>query len=279
MSPRPARQLGPMGAIIVTLVATVAVTLPVTVFAALDGPSDNLQQHPLAASRSQSRDLLKAGRYADIESRMSGLQRAYETGSLDDYTLLQQFYAFMVPDRSLQHHLDAWISNYPDSYAAHVARGIFFFGYGLQTRGNRLTAHTTPEQMHGMQAYLQTAAQDLKPSIALTSKPMVTYNLLIRMAMEYGREEETRSYLNAALALDPQAFIARRPYMRSLESRWGGDISKMESFLEASRSAGLTPAQIQDLTSIVREERLWLTRWSVQAGDTAVDQDSGELKW
>ncbi|HEY4213752.1 MAG TPA: M56 family metallopeptidase [Steroidobacteraceae bacterium] len=273
MAPCRSRPLGTTGSIVITaaaalaLSAQVAAAMTVALFPTLS------QRSALSADRNLTRQLLRQGQYAALEARLSNFQRAYEAGSLDDFSLLQEFNAFLVADASLPQQFDGWIAARPDSYSARTARGMFFLGSGLQTRGDRFTAYTTQEQLRGMRAYLLRAKQDLEASLELTAKPMVSYNLLIRISMEYGHQDQTHAYLNAALQLDPAAFIARRPYMRSLGTRWGGSVQQMQEFLDLSRDVGLSAIQIHDLDVMVRGEKIWRARWpDVQTGAAVDDQ-------
>ena len=90
------------------------------------------------ASRRDSRELLQAGRYADLDARMNGFQQAYRSGAIDDLELLREFGAFARTDSALQDKLDAWVQEYPGSYAAHLARGIYYFRCGVVTRGTKI---------------------------------------------------------------------------------------------------------------------------------------------
>ena len=69
-----------------------------------------------------------------------------------------------------------------------------------------------------------------------------------------------RELLSAALQLDPISIMVRRPYMMTLETRWGGSLGEMTSFLEESRKAGLPADQLQSLGAMIDKERQWRNR-------------------
>jgi hypothetical protein len=160
----------------------------------------------------------------------------------------------------LQSNFDAWLTVYPNSYAAHLARGIYYFKSGVQTRGKRYIEHTTQEQIRGMRLYLSKSRLDLQESLAMDTKPMVSYSYLIRVGMELGEADANRTLFDAALKLDSVALIARRPYLNSLETRWGGSLEVMLAFMQESRNAGLTDSQLAVLQQLVDGEREWLKR-------------------
>jgi Domain of unknown function (DUF4034) len=221
----------------------------------------------------QSRSLLSKGRYAELDQRMNGFQQDYRNGSLDEVTLLQAFGAFSIVDPALQSNFDAWIAAYPSSYAAHLARGICYFKYGVQTRGKRFIEHTTQEQIRGMRFYLSKSRLDLQTSLAMNAKPMVSYHYLIRIGMEFGELDANRALLDAALKLESVALIVRRPYLNSLETRWRGSLEAMLAFMHESRNAGLTDSQLAVLQKLVDGERERLKRRQRDVDSTTADRD------
>jgi hypothetical protein len=76
--------------------------------------------------------------------------------------------------------------------------------------------------------------------------------------MELGERDRNRDWLDQATALDADSIVIRRPYMISLETRWGGSLDAMEAFLDASRQAGASPAHLWMLQKLIDRERVWL---------------------
>jgi tetratricopeptide (TPR) repeat protein len=265
MTAHPHRALGAAAASLLSITAAVTLLVPVALGAALALTPETVQTEGADAAQSQarsaiaeSRSLLKAGRYAELDQRMNGFQEAYRAGTLDELELQRAFNAFLLADPPLAAQFDAWLTSFPGSYAARVAHGIYYFKCGVQTRGTRFAAHTTEEQFRGMKLYLEKSRQDFEASLAMDPKPMLSYNFLIRISVEYARHADARSALDAALRLDPTALLARRPYMISLETRWGGSLNEMLDFLEQSRAAGLPEGKLANLQALIDGERKWL---------------------
>ena len=267
MTPRRLRQLGAVGTSLISSAALALLLVPILLGATLAMTARaQAQQSDVAQDVRHTRLLLRRGSYAQLEERMNDFQAAYRRGALDDASLLQEFGAFELADPAMEPNLDAWVATYPTSYAAHLARGLHYFKAGVQTRGAQFGEHTTNEQWRGMQIYLDKARQDLQDSLTLESKPMLTYSLLMRIAMQRGEPQTEKTLLETALALDPQALVPRRAYMTSLETRWGGSLDKMIAFLQSSRDAGLSADQLAQLQKFIDAERVWLnTRGSPAA--------------
>ncbi len=240
---------------------TEAPPAPLASSSAAPGAVPNGRRAQLRAEANLTRGLLEQGNYAELDWRMNGFQRAYEAHTLDEDGLLRAFAAFNVTDPALQVSLDAWVRAFPRSYAARLARGTYYFTSGTQTRGTKDVRHTTDAQWIGMAVYYGKARDDLRASLALDSKPLLTYNLLIRISMENGTRARSRSLLDAALKIDPTAMSVRRAYMRSLETRWGGNLDEMLAFMQETRSAGISDEQLSSLQRLIDEERGWLARY------------------
>jgi hypothetical protein len=233
-------------------------------------PSSPLSPAQIAARR-ESFELLVTGRYAELDVRMNGFQQAYKMGSLVDLELLREFGAFARTDSRLQADLDAWVQEYPASYAARLARGIYYSRCGLVTRGNRYINRTTAEQIRGMKVYLARAREDLLASLPLDAMPLISYRYLIVIGMEFGERGKNRDWLAKATALNPDSIVIRRPYMVSLETRWGGSLDAMQKFLDESREAGSSPDHLRMLAELIDRERQWLQKKSASADSEGDD--------
>jgi beta-lactamase regulating signal transducer with metallopeptidase domain len=260
MTPGIVRNLGALRTVLLAAVAAAVVLGPVaigSVFAAAPGA---VPEVPQRAAVQLSRNLLQRGQYAELDRRMNGFQRGYEARSLDEAGLLRAFAAFDVVDPALAANFDAWVKAFPHSYAAHLARGTYYFTCGTQTRGGKGIGHTTEAQLTGMNLYFGKAQSDLTDSLALTAKPLLSYNVLIRVQMATGNPQAMRALLNAALKVDPMAMSVRRAYLRSLQTRWGGSLNQMLAFMDATRKIGLPEDQLWTLDKLIDEERQWLVR-------------------
>jgi len=202
-----------------------------------------------------SRELLDQGRYDVLDRRMNGYELAYEAGTLGENGLLRAFAPLTGADPLLQPELNAWVRAFPGSYAAHLARGSSLFALGAEARGRRSVEHTSDQQFADMAVYYRRAQADLVRSESLSAKPLLTYNVLIRISMSVGDARENRRLLDAALQFAPTAISVRRAYMRSLETRWGGSLDQMLAFMEECRRAGLSAAQLASLQAIIDNER------------------------
>jgi beta-lactamase regulating signal transducer with metallopeptidase domain len=265
MTPRRLHQLGAVGISLISSGALMLLLLLPTLLGATLAVTSRAQAQEQEVSQGirLTQQLLRQGSYAQLDERMNDCQAAYRRGALADTSLLREFYAFTLADSALEPNLDAWVAAYPTSYAARLARGIHYFGAGVQTRGGQFAEHTTNEQWSGMKVYLDKARRDLQDSLTLDPKPMLSYSVLMRVVMQLGEPQTVRTLFESAVALDPQNLVVRASYMRSLETRFNGSLDQMIAFLQLSRDAGLSADQLTLLQKMVDNEREWL-----KGGDT-----------
>ena len=195
--------------------------------------------------------LLESDHFDELDRHFSALQKAYEKGQLDDVSLRAAFRVFYATDAGLEPKYDAWVSRFPKSYVARLARGIYYKKIALERRGGKYIAATKPAQIAAMESFFAKAAKDLSASIDLSPKPLLSYLHAMDVTAYEGEEDETRELFEHALQVDPGNFIAREKYMGYLEPRWGGSVNQMNDFLNDCRKAGLSAAHLRLLEAII----------------------------
>jgi TPR repeat protein len=183
------------------------------------------------------RELLAAERFAELDAQMSAYQAAYAKGESSDDRPFQALVALTAVDTELRPAYDRWVARYPGSYAARLARGYYLSGMGWAARGQGYVRDTPKERMEEMRGYFREAMEDLKASVALDSRPVLSYATMIRVARADRSFGDIGLYLDNALALDPKAYHARMSYLLGIRPEWGGSLEQMERFVALSRQA------------------------------------------
>jgi tetratricopeptide (TPR) repeat protein len=216
---------------------------------------------PLTISKTQ--ELLSSGNFATIERRFSNMQTDYDNGAITDVNLRAAFEVFEPTNPALAAHYDAWISAYPRSYVAYLARGIYYENIGEESRGTNQIDETSAEQLQGMERAFRKASTDFKNSVELDPRPILAYLHAMTIARYLGDDVQARVLLDLSIKVDPRNFIVRENYMGTLEPRWGGSVERMYAFLRESRKAGLSPVQLNALKAIILADQAqihWLAR-------------------
>lgn len=207
------------------------------------------------AQLSMLRRLLWNRQFDALEKYFDSLQKGYEAGKVPDYELMWSFRAFRVTDPGYEPLFGEWKRLYPNSYAARVGAGTYHREVGYANRGSRLAAETSNEQFTGMNTQFRQAIQEYHESLALTAKPLATYNLMMRLGKAYGNADAIKSLLEKALQYDPVGFQTRLNYLAATTPRWGGSYAEMEAMIKRSEREGVRGWQLNALKAIVFEDR------------------------
>jgi TPR repeat protein len=201
---------------------------------------------PAAQTEAPAIAQLRTGKFDELQEQFSQVQADYRRGAIDDERLLDAFRVFYVTDPTLEPSFSLWVHRQPKSYAAYLARGIYRKYLGLEQRGGKFISETSETQLRGMQLQFQKAMQDLRKSMELDDKPLLSYLHAMDIAKHFGDAQAERELLDAAAKVDPRNVIVRRKYLLTLETRWGGSPQQMRDFIAECRKQGLPEAAARD---------------------------------
>lgn len=220
-------------------------------------------------SEAEAARLLAGQQYQALDARLSAAQRDYKRGLIDDVQLREVFRAFYFTDPALAKRFDEWVQQFPKSYVARLARGIYWKKIGQERRGPQSAAETTREQFKGMEDAFARAIKDFQASMTLDDKPLLSLLHEITIYKLQGRGEWGRSLMDRAIKLDKNNYVVRYAYMDALQSPWGGDVELMKDFLEECRAAKLSAPQMRTLEALVAQDQAWTYRYRKRNGVAA----------
>ena len=201
--------------------------------------------------------MLSSHQFAELDRRFTDIHHSYKTGLITDEDLRADFRVFYPTDAALEPMYALWVQQMPKSYVAHLARGIYYKKLGLDRRGTRYISETSEAQIKGMEDAFALASQELRTSMSLDDKPLLSYLHAMDITSAAGQDAETRQLLDLAVRIDPHNFVVREKYMGTLETRWGGSVEQMTLFLNECRKAQLSARQMQSLEALVQEDAGW----------------------
>lgn len=170
-------------------------------------------------------DYLEKRQFQTLEATLKELQEGYEQGKYTDRVVAAAFYAFSNSDDRLEASLSEWVAQHPDSYAARLARGIYYVHLGFLARGARFADKTGESRFAGMQRWFEKAAEDLGRALSLNPRATVAYRHLMRISMAGGSPEATRKLFEQGVKEDPASYAVWNGYLFSLQPKWGGSMT------------------------------------------------------
>ena len=179
--------------------------------------------------------MAKNGQFAKLDARLSGYQESFEAGRLSDRIVGFAFETFASSDPVLQTKLSEWIKRMPNSYAALLARGMYYENLGWISRGAMLAKDTSDARFEKMRKYFQLAITDFARAVEINNKMSVAYANLIDIAMASSGRRMIEVLLQAGLRAVPNSVIIRYSYINTLQPWWGGSIAEIEVFLDETK--------------------------------------------
>src|SRR5258708_35630487 len=141
-----------------------------------DEPSEDTNTNEDSYFRLTSKD------YAGLERHLSPYLDSYAAGKISEVELASRFAVF-YRSYGPESRFDEWVSAYPKSYAARLARGMYLISDAWRKRGSKFSHETTDEQIRSFVEQDKRAASDLQISIGLSPMPPQTYRLLIHLSL------------------------------------------------------------------------------------------------
>ena len=198
---------------------------------------------------------LSRGDFAAVERWLSTFQASYESGRITDVQLRDAYRQLYDLDAPLVERLKSWTKKRPDSYAAHLLLGVYYKHLGDVARGGDFVGNTPDASIAEMGRQHKLAMGEFKRSTRLTSKPYISWFLMLGIAQDEGAAVEKLYILDQAVRLDAVAELVRMRYMTTLTPRWGGSLLQMEAFIARSRREGVPDRVVHELQAIEEDDK------------------------
>lgn len=167
-------------------------------------------------------ELLKGEQFAELDEILTNLQGRYEAGRLGEAHITTAFKAFMRADPDMAEPLKKWRESHSDSFAPHLAIGLYDLKQAWAIRGKKIVALTNPEQFKAMKLHLDESKSALWQAVQKTPKLPIAWATLVTTAMAVGDQKTTAVVYNSALKHIPNSSLLHRRYHYALSPKWGG---------------------------------------------------------
>ena len=178
--------------------------------------------------------LLKNGRYEQLDKMLDKLHKQYIADYTKEEENVRAYDCFSRSNPSFEAHLNKWIAARRGSAYAYLARAKYFSDMGWDARGTNWASETKKAQFDRMENYFTKAVADIKHTISIDPNIIDAYTEMIKISKTMSSIDD-KEYLDKALLIDPYAFWPRWFHMFNLLPRWGGSLSEMSRYLEATR--------------------------------------------
>ncbi len=176
--------------------------------------------------------LLEKRQYAVIESTLRSAVAAYKEDCKNENKLGLLWEAFQRKNVGLESYFNEYVKTYPESYAAYMARGVYYITIAWMKRGTATINRTSKEQKEGLERYLRLAEHDLLKAKELSSNLPHVYAELITVMMPKSKNKaRIEKIVEEGLTHHPNSVSIRLNYLQSLLPRWNGSLEEMEAVI------------------------------------------------
>ena len=200
-------------------------------------------------------ELLRAERYAELDSYFNEKQRAWEQGEIDDFTL-RKFYCLNNTARiDLLPYMTSWIEMFPNSYAAHHIKAELLLSIAWRARGDATSDVTVEQRFKKMQQYFDLAAVHVENALNLTSLPILTLLIWSKIDAAGCYPKQFSNHKIWFESLLPQSDLLCEHKMWRLNPKWGGDEHTLDQFMLTLRKRDTKKDQLLVLEAIYLSEK------------------------
>ena len=261
----------------------VAATLPTLASAAA---KDAPQPLPTAARKLELIRLLKAEKFEALEGRIAEIFAKIDAGGSGKQTEIDVVYAFDRADPEIAGQLARWRDAYPNSFAPHLAFGLYSAEIGWAMRGEKTVDRTNPKRFEAMRGYFEAAVDSLRKAVTLRPKDEIAWAALIGMANVMGNRAHVASLFDEAMQQVPDSSLVYGKYFIALAPKWGGSIKKQRELKRRIRQSfpgNPDFAWIEDVDEIEQGWRFYRRREYEAAAKhfekLVAKRESAESRW
>ncbi len=233
------------------------------------------------------REMFATSSFAALDQGMNAVQRGYETGLWSDALLWSLFgWPFAGRDDALKEIYDAWVSAYPKSYAARVARASYYIDHASFNWGKPVQKDAEGKETGAEIAikYAEVAFKDCTAALKLSSKPIHAYARLMVLHALSGDMEKSREILLQANAAVPLNILARHQYILLIAENDKVDAStrlnEMRKFMRETRKENLPPQHVIAVSNVYHGQLLEQSQYALldeEMNAIQADYEAGKM--
>lgn len=174
---------------------------------------------------------LRNGKFDDLDAALLRFQTVFEADRRRESRVQDAFAAFASSDPTLEEPLRKWVTSQPRSFAARLARGIYYNHLAQLSRGPEPLATTPPQRLAEMARYELLAEGDFKTAIELRPLAITAHAGIVTIAVDRQNAATIQHHAEAAAATLGPTLAVCEAYVARFDVRHGGSRSELEQFI------------------------------------------------
>ena len=196
-----------------------------------------------------------------MQEYLQRFQQAYEADPAAERPLIQAYWALHgETDTSLEAFFDNWVSQHPQSYEAHLVRGIYFWGRATLIAKPKSISNVVQSEKAWKQYenFMTRARQDLEAAVELSPHPIAAQRTLIAICSDQRDTGCIKDTYRQGLVGAPKSLALRRGYLG-----WMNDPKEWERELAEAEKLGVNEEAIK----VLKAERKLQESWKIRQAD------------
>lgn len=195
-------------------------------------------------------EMLLGHDFAALDEELSGHQEAFESGATREKFVAHAFAMFDNSDPLVGKALDAWVEQTPASYAAHLARALYFAHLAMLTYPTAASPDPFDRRYAPMAEWARAALDELERAIEINPRLTLAYASLIRLQLMLGDRDAVAPTRDAGLRQYPQSALIHTMFARSLSPAYGGSYEALWNYIHAAVFMDRTEPEIGAVVNI-----------------------------
>ncbi len=225
-------------------------------------------------------EMFMLGQYKDLDREMNAIQIEFENKKWDDVDLvIMMQYPFLSPEPMFDDKYKAWLTEYPQSYAAHQAHVIYYTALAVRKLNGHRPDQLSPQELSEVKHNAELAIDEGTAALKLASKPLTTYFSLIYLYALTDAWDKSRQMLEEADKVSPKNTSARYQYISAMV-QFGRPLKEISEFVNEVRKSGLPRKYMSDYDNVLHRRLLnegQYDQLDVEMNQVQQDYEAGKI--
>ena len=199
--------------------------------------------------------LFQGKSFESLDSKLAGLQKAFENDYQAENQVFDAFETFKKADPAFDGLFKNWIEQLPDSYVPYAARAQYYYARALRARGNKHAVEKYSVEYKEMERFFLLALEDIDRALSINVLLDVCYAVKIDIGSALQNSDLVTGAYNEASKYHPYGFQAKLRYVQTMTPRKGGSYQKMDEFIRSCENLAVSNPKIKELNAAIPADK------------------------
>lgn len=210
-----------------------------------------------ANSKLKIAELLKSGNFSELERQIAEVWKRYESGKSSEITLSQYFSAFKRADPDIAGPLERWRRQHSNSFAPHLAFGLYSAKLGWVIGGGEVSALNNERRLKETTNQFGKAVPALRKAIQINPRLPDAWVTLMNIAKTRRQPRKVTEIFEDAVRYLPKSSYLYWTYYKAHGPKWVGYSGQRYSIRHRIKSKLYDDPDFGWIDTIADSEKAW----------------------